>query len=159
VIFNGRPAQARGMGSEWGHSIADFKKLSVDDDATAHEVEGIASGTGLVRRARARGMHQIQSASQLAAAALDGDSNAIELFDDAAAALASLFYTLSMGFHPEVFAVSGGMLAIQELFLPKAIALYERAIRRHPGFATRVLVSKLGTRAGVIGAARLPRLK
>ncbi|HVK60046.1 MAG TPA: ROK family protein [Bdellovibrionales bacterium] len=155
VIFNGKPAQSRGMGSEWGHMICDFKNFGSDEGPITHEVEGIASGTGLARRAKVRGLSQ-ETAAELATAARNGNEDAKALFDDAAAALASLFYSLSLGFNPEVFAISGGMIAIQDLFLPKAIALYENAIQRHPAFGSKIRVSRLGTKAGVVGAARLP---
>jgi glucokinase len=158
VIFNGKPAQSNGMGSEWGHMVCDFASLRSTGSASAeHEVEGVASGTGLVRRALKRGL-RFDTAASLADAARAGDRDALALFDDASAALASLFYSLSLGFNPEVFAVSGGMIAIEELFLPRAIEYYRAAMQRHPSFITKIEISKLGTKAGVIGAARLPRL-
>ena len=159
VIFNGRPAQSRGMGSEWGHTIAlapGFMKepMSFRD----REVEGLASGTGLVKRARAMGL-EFATAGEIAKAASEGHEGAKELFETAAEALAGLFYTLSLGFHPEAFAVSGGMLAIREHFLPQAIDLYRMAMKaNNPMFLTPIRIAKLGTKAGVVGAARLPRL-
>lgn len=159
VILEGRPAQSRGMGSEWGHMIVDVREISKNPaDAYPHEAEGLASGTGLIRRARAKGFSG-ESAADLARAAEKGDRLAIETFAEGSEALAALFYSLSLGFHPEIFVVSGGMLAIKDLFLPQAITLYTKLIRaRNPAFTTPVKISTLGTRAGVIGAARLPRL-
>ncbi len=160
VILNGQPAQSQGMGSEWGHIIADSLNLS-KALATPYdrEVEGIASGTGLVRRAQSKGL-SFTSVHQMAAFARDGDRDAQALFHESAEALAGLFYSLSLGFNPEVFAVSGGMLAVKDLFLPQAIDLYNRAISvKYPSFKKPIKVSKLGVKAGVIGAARLPRLE
>ncbi|MES2856073.1 MAG: ROK family protein, partial [Bdellovibrionota bacterium] len=158
VIFNGKPAQSMGMGSEWGHMICSSEGFGKSDSKPGdHEVEGIASGTGLVRRAMKQGL-KFNSAAELATAARAGDKKALALFTDASEALASLLYSLSLGFNPEVFAVSGGMLAIKDCFLPETIALYESAIKRHPSFKTKIQVSKLGTKAGLIGAAKLPRL-
>lgn len=159
VIFNGKPAQSRGMGSEWGHALA-FAPGMMKEPATIREreVEGLASGTGLARRARAMGL-SFESAAEIATAASAGDAKAKELFEGASEALAALFYTLSLGFHPEVFAVSGGMLAIREHFLPQAIELYRNVMTASgPDFLTPIRIAKLGTKAGVIGAARLPRL-
>lgn len=159
VILNGHPAQSHGMGSEWGHLIV--RAPGIDSNRDSHyerSVEGLASGTGLIRRAKARGFSG-ESASDLAAAASQGDRLALELFKESAEALASLFYSLSLGFHPELFVVSGGMLAIKDLFLPQAIELYQDLIRKkNPKFLTPIKVSKLGNRAGVIGSARLPYL-
>ncbi|RYZ75072.1 MAG: ROK family protein [Proteobacteria bacterium] len=160
VILNGKPAQSNGMGSEWGHVISNsFGFLTSADKPYDREVEGIASGTGLVRQAKLRGL-EFGHAHEIAEAARSGDKNALALFAGASEALAGLFYTLSLGFNPEVFAVSGGMIAIQDLFLPQAIALYNEAICvKYPSFKKQIKISKLGTKAGVIGAARLPRLE
>lgn len=159
VILNGKPAQSQGMGSEWGHIIGDVRGFSKRANrAYDSEVEGIASGTGLVRQAKLRGWG-FENAHQIAEAAREGDKRALELFTQCSEALAGLFYTLSLGFNPEVFAVSGGMLGISEFFLPQAIAIYQEGIRsKYPAFEKPIRVSKLGTKAGVIGAARLPRL-
>jgi predicted NBD/HSP70 family sugar kinase len=70
-----------------------------------------------------------------------------------------MFYSLSLGFNPEFYAVTGGMLALQDFFLPQAIDIYRQAIRvKYPSFEKPIKISKVGTMAGVIGAARLPRL-
>lgn len=159
VIFNGKPAQSRGMGSEWGHMISNAVGFMREPGSfVEREVEGFASGTGIIRQARLRGL-QYPSASEVAEAARNGDKNALALFTGASEALASLMYSLSLGFNPEVFCVSGGMLAIKDLFLPQAIDLYKQTMKlRSPEFLTPVKVAKLGTKAGVIGAARLPHL-
>ena len=160
VIFNGRPAQSGGMGSEWGHMMvrADGIKGS-PESYNARSVEGLASGTGLLHRAKERGFRGEQT-RDLVAAAREGDELALDLFTDASEALAALFYSLSLGFHPEKFIVSGGMLPARDLFLPQAIEIYQKMMRlKNPLFLAPVQVAKLGTAAGVIGAARLPMLK
>jgi glucokinase len=159
VVFNGKPAQSRGMGSEWGHLMVNAPGIQLDPSSfNDRSVEGLASGTGLIRRARELGFRG-HSAADLAEAAKSGDLLALKVFAGASEALAALFYSLSLGFHPEKFVVSGGMLAIQEHFLPQAKALYkEMMIKKNPKFVTTVQIAKLGTKAGVIGAARLPRL-
>jgi len=159
VILRGQPAQSGGMGSEWGHLLVAAPGLAKDPSScNAREVEGIASGTGLVLRARERGLN-FSSAHQLAEAARAGDPRAQALFEESAEALAALFYSLSLGFHPEKFVVGGGMLAVKDLFLKRAISLYRDWIRRkNPLFVAPVAISRLGNQAGAIGAARLPWL-
>jgi glucokinase len=159
VILNGRPAQSGGMGSEWGHILVHAPGIGRDREGWyERSVEGLASGTGIVRRAKARGS-LIESSTLLAKAAHEGDALALELFSESAEALATLFYSLSLGFHPEVFVVSGGMLAIRELFLPQAIELYRDLMSRtNAKFLAPIKIAKLGTLSGVIGAARLPYL-
>lgn len=159
VILNGRPAQSNGMGSEWGHVISDVRGFSKRANRPYDsECEGFASGTGLVRQAKLR-KWEFENARQIAEAARRKDKKALELFMNCSEALAGLFYTLSLGFNPEVFSVSGGMVSIQEFFLPQAIAIYQEAIRvKYPVFEKKIAISKLGTKAGIVGAARLPRL-
>lgn len=159
VIFNGKPAQSGGMGSEWGHVLVNIPGIKEDPDSFAERsVEGIASGTGLIRRARARGFKG-NTTADLAEAARTGNKVAQELFSDCSEALASLIYSLSLGFHPQKFVVSGGMLKIRELYLPRAITLYRELInRKNPNFRAPVEIAQLGTEAGVIGAAYLPYL-
>ena len=158
VIFNGEPAQSQGMGCEWGHILSDIKGLSTRATRSYDsECEGFASGTGLVRQSKLRGW-DFATAREITEAAASGDERAKELMMNCSEALAGLFYTLSLGFNPEVFAVSGGMLAMKEFFLPQAIAIYKEAINaKYPAFEKPIRPSKLGTMAGVIGAAKLAR--
>jgi len=164
VILKGQPAQSQGMGSEWGHHIIDFSRIKTLErsgdniseflQATA---EGIASGSGMLATAKRRGFLG-QSMQELAETAKHGDPLALEVFADAARAIACVFYNLSVGYHIEKFAVTGGLLSIQELFLPQAISDYQQMIRASfPAFEAPVLISKLGNQIGVIGAASLAR--
>jgi glucokinase len=159
VVLNGRPAQSRGMGSEWGHSLVNAPGLDHSRaDYEERTVEGLASGTALSVRAKSR-LKKEATAAEVAALAREGDAAAQELFRDASEALAALFYNLSLGVHPEIFVVGGGMLAIKDLFLPRAIDIYRDMMKsRYPKFLVPIATAKLGTRAGVIGAARLPLL-
>jgi glucokinase len=159
VILNGLPAQAGGMGSEWGHMLVQVDGLSLDRDSfNTRSVEGIASGTGLVRRARANGL-ACENAHELAALTRAKNPVALKLFAQASEALAALFYNLSLGFHLEKIVISGGMLGVKELFLPAAVELYrDMMLKKNKAFVLPVQVASLGTKAGVIGAARLPYL-
>lgn len=160
VIFNGKPAQSRGMGSEWGHMFVDCRGLSDETrNYEYHTAEGYASGKWLMIRAKDRGFKG-EHAGDLAEAARAGDPLALELFKESSEALASLFCSLSLGFHVEKIVISGGMLAVRDCFLPNAVSLYQKIMKdRFPEFLAPVRIAKLGTRAGVIGAARLPILE
>mgnify|MGYP001093710552 CR=1 FL=1 len=159
VIFNGRPAQSRGMGSEWGHMFVDCRGLQGETrNYEYHTAEGLASGKWLMIRAKERGFKG-DHAGELAEAARAGDPLALELFRESSDALASLFCSLSLGFHLEKIIISGGMLAVRDCFLPNAVSLYQSIMKsRFPEFLAPVRIAKLGARAGVIGAARLPRM-
>jgi glucokinase len=159
VIFNGKPAQSGGMGSEWGHILVNVPGIAKDPESFAERsVEGLASGTGLILRARKRGFKG-ETTADLAKAAKEGNRIALELFSECSEALASMMYTLSLGFHPQKIVFSGGMLKIRELYLPKAITLYRELIKlKNPNFRAPVEIARLGSEAGVIGAAYLPYL-
>lgn len=162
VILNGRPAQSKGMGSEWGHSIvnrAEFEDEDSELDPYQSTVEGIASGTGMIRFAHHLGFEG-PSTVELAAAARDNDDLLAKyVFKKASFALAALFHNLSVGFHLDIIVVTGGLLPIQDLFVPRAVEIYGEWIKRTaPDFKTSIVISKLGNNAGVVGAARLPRL-
>ena len=158
VILNGQPAQSQGMGSEWGHMIVRSEGIGGDvESLNARTAEGLASGTGILRRARSRG-HTGASVSKLAESARDGDKLAGQAFAEAAEALACMMFNLSLGFHVEKIVIGGGLLPISDLFLPRAIKLYDKLIEfKNPAFRAKVVKAKLGNGAGVIGAARLAR--
>ena len=55
--------------------------------------------------------------------------------------------------------VADVLLAIRNHFLPKTREIYRIMMKaRYPEFIAPIEVASLGVRAGVIGAARLPRL-
>ena len=134
------------MGSEWGHIISDIRGWSNHTRrAYDFELEGIASGTGLVRQAKLQRLNY-EDAHAIADDARAGKREAVDLFLACSEALAGMFYTLSLGFNPEVFAVSGGMINIQDLWLPRAIEIYREGIRsKYPVFEKPIKVSRLGT--------------
>lgn len=160
VILNGKPAQSGGMGSEWGHAFIDTSaitkikpgaKLSLSDMYAA-TVEGVASGTGL----RARTGREPRDLADLARR---GDKQAKEIFAQASRALAGLWFTLSLGFNLERILITGGLIHIEDVFVPQAVELYNQLITAQaPAFKTKIVHAKMDNTAGIIGAARLGRL-
>jgi glucokinase len=159
VILNGKPCQSKGMGSEWGHIIVDQELAAKNPSDIYHaSVEGLASGTGMFKLAKTSG-YSGESMVDLAESARAGDRVALDVFRRASHALAALFYNLSIGTNLDKFAVTGGMLEIQDLFVPAAIELYSKMMSdSFKEFLAPVVISKMGNKAGVIGAARLPFL-
>ncbi len=160
VILNGVPAQSRGMGSEWGHLVIQTDRIEQGPSALyAGTVEGMSSGTGMLRSAQQHGL-KVPSMIELAELGRAGNLEALKIFDEAARGLAILIYNLSIGFHVDKFCVTGGLLPIRNLFLPRAIEMYKKMIREtFPDFMAPIAVSQLGAKAGVIGAARLTYLE
>lgn len=157
LIFNGRPAQSRGMGSEYGHTIVDIRGLQAHPDKVHHNtVEGIASGTALLRRAKSMGF-QGNSVEELIAIS---DDKYKVLYKDMAWALAGLCYNLSIGYNLEKIFLSGGLIKIKDLYFKDLKAHYKSFIHQvNPAFECKIEVAKTKNHAGVIGAGYLPYLK
>lgn len=154
VIFQGRPCQTSGMGSEFGHSIWNGPGVRGQPEKISHHtVEGVASGTGLLRLAQERGL-KVSSVEELV-----NSGQHLDLFDDMAWALAGLCYNLCMGFHLESILVSGGLIKIRHLFLEKVQTRTRQLIQaRNPSFHCPIRIAKAGAFAGVLGAGYLPYL-
>lgn len=157
VIFNHFPVQSRGMGSEYGHTIVDFKNLQKHPDRLHHcTVEGFASGTGLLRRARDLGF-QGQSVEDLVQVAAEEKYQA--LFKEMAWALACLCYDLSIGYNLEKIFLSGGLIKIKHLYFNQLKAHYKNLIQQmNPAFECKIEIAKTKNHAGVLGAGFLPHL-
>jgi glucokinase len=156
VIFNGMPAQSRGRGSEYGHTIVDYKKLQAHPDKLHHcTVEGVASGTGLLRRATEMGFEGT-SVEELVAAK---DAKYQVLYKDMSLALACLCYDLSIGYNLEKIFLSGGLIKIKSLYFNEMKAHYKSLIRQfNPDFECKIDIAQTKNTAGVLGAGYLPHL-
>lgn len=152
VIFRDEPLQDRGMGSELGHLILNAARIRDAGDLKNHTVEGVASGTGLLRRAHTELKMNVNSVEELV------DLPAAQpLFDDAADALAALCYNLSIGFNLQRILFSGGLIKARHLYWNRMKARYKSLITEfNPEFCCPLVVAKAMNQAGVIGAARLP---
>jgi len=156
VISQGLPCQNRGMGSEYGHAIVDFKKLQAAPDHLHHcTVEGHASGTGLLRRAKEMGFNG-NSVEELVNSA---DQKYRVLFQEMAWALACLCYDLSIGYNLEKIFLSGGLIKIKNLYMKDLRGHYQKMIRQmNPAFECKIDIAKTQNQAGVLGAGYLPYL-
>lgn len=156
VIFNGFPAQSRGRGSEFGHLIVDYKKLQEDPSMLHHcTVEGVASGTGLLRRARELGF----TGSSVEELVATKDPKYHGLYKDMSLALACLCYDLSIGFNLEKIFLSGGLIKIKSLYFAEMKAHYKKMIQlMNPDFECPIEIAKTKNTAGVLGAGYLPYL-
>lgn len=160
VIFQGLPCQTVGMGSEFGHTIAQNNQIKSASDLKKYTVEGIASGTGILRRAKEEIGFQGNSVEELVDALENGQTKYQQLFDDSADTLAALCYNLSIGFHVQKILFSGGLIKVRHLYYDRLVARYNMLINEfNPGFKCGLAVAKCLNQAGVVGAASLPYLK
>lgn len=159
VIFNGKPCHSKGMGSEFGHLVADMNSVMKNPkELKKFTVEGLASGTGILRRAKEMGFRG-ESVEELVHAYRAGKKEYQILFDEMAFALAILCYDLSIGFHLDGIFLSGGLIKIKDLYLENLKSNYSNLITEfNPNFKTKITPAKTGNHAGVIGAGYLPYL-
>ena len=154
VILNRQPCQSRGAGSEFGHTLIDRNHLQFQNESLKScSVEGLASGTALVRRAQSLGFkgHSVEELVH------EMRPRYRPLFDDMSWALAILCFNLSIGFHLEAIFLSGGLIKIQELYFPKTVKIYNQLINDfNPLFKARLSLAKTRNQAGLLGAAFLP---
>ena len=116
-------------------------------------VEGIASGTGLIRRARELGFKG-GSVEELVASQ---DPQFQPLFADMSWALACLCYNLSIGYNLEKIFLSGGLIKIKGLFFNDLRLHYKTLIKQmNPLFECKIEIAKTKNHAGVTGAGYLP---
>lgn len=156
LIFNGRPGQSRGMGSEYGHIVVDIEGLKANPDKLHHfTVEGMASGTALLRRAKEMGF----TGNSVEELTMAKDSKYDVLYKDMAWALACLCYNLSIGYNLEKIFLSGGLIKIRDLYMKDLKAHYKNNVRQtNPAFECKIEVAKTKNHAGVLGAGFLPYL-
>ena len=156
IIFNGKPAQSGGMGSENGHIVVDIRQLQKNPDELRYcTVEGFASGTALLRRAREMGFH----GTSVEDLVNHGDAKYQVLYEDMAWALACLCYDLSIGYNLEKIFLSGGLIKIRSLYLKNLKTNYSKLIRQfNPRFECAIEIAKTQNHAGVLGAGYLPYL-
>jgi glucokinase len=156
VIFSGRPVQYKGMGSEFGHLIINAQNIHLSDDLHPNTVEGIASGTGMLRRAKQMGFTGA-TVEELVLELEKGNLRWQKLFDDTADSLAALCYNLSIGFNLEKILFSGGLIKVRNLYFPRVKKRYEDFVNEmNPLFKCPLEVARCLNKAGVIGAAYLP---
>ncbi|HEX7675290.1 MAG TPA: ROK family protein [Bdellovibrio sp.] len=156
IIFNHYPCQTNGRGSEYGHTIVDYKKLKENPDKLHHcTVEGVASGTGLLRRAKEMGF----TGNSVEELVDTKDPKYDILYADMAWALACLCYDLSIGYNVEQIFISGGLIKIKHLYLKEMKSHYKKMIHQmNPAFECKIEIAKTKNHAGVLGAGYLPHL-
>lgn len=159
VIFRGLPVQTHGMGSEFGHTIAENDRIRGPEDLKKFTVEGLASGTGILRRAREEMGFTGTTVEDLVLALESGETKYQALFDKAADTLAALCYDLSIGFHVEKILFSGGLIKVRSLYFTRLKSRYSMLMNAfNPAFKAPLVVARALNQAGVIGAASLPYL-
>lgn len=162
LVLNGELfAGHAGTAGEVGHVVIDPDGPSC---AQGHRgcLEGVASGTGIVNRARAALAAGEQSSLSGVAGDLDavavehaaraGDPLAQRIFSEAGSALGLAIGGVINLLSPEVVAIGGGLSLAGDLIFGPARAAIPRIAFPQPAARCRIVAAALGTDAGLVGA-------
>ena len=163
---------ATGAGAELGHTVIEIDGPDCQGSCPGRGcVETFASGTALGREGRAAAEREPDSVlgamlaegeeidgRAVTEAALSGDATARGVFDLVGSRLGVALTSFANIFEPEVFVIGGGVIAAGDLLLePARRELAARALL--PMKEIPVVAAKLGSDAGMIGAAAMARIE
>jgi glucokinase len=163
---------ATGAGAELGHTVIEIDGPACQGSCPGRGcVETFASGTALGREGRVAAEREPGSTlgrmladgveidgRAVTEAALSGDETARGVFDLVGSRLGAALTSFANIFEPEVFVIGGGVIAAGDLLLePARRELAARALP--PMKEIPVVPAKLGSDAGMIGAAAMARIE
>jgi glucokinase len=166
VIADGRLYRgAMGNGGELGHVTVDCNGRLCRGCGRLGCLEAYASGTSIGERAaEALESSDEQSilaaldrptAADVAAAARDGDSLAVRIWDETVAALACGLTSIVNLFEPELVVLGGGVTRVGEQLLGPVRAEVEAHAVRPAGSPLAIVQAGLGDHVGIVGAAAI----
>jgi glucokinase len=126
-----------------------------DSSLRPHQEPGTTNGPRTKNQEPSTDQTRLLNAVDLAALARQGDTAALALFHEAGRHLGLAIGNVISTLDPEVVVIGGGLSGAADLFLP---ALREAALGTCQPIAARrvrIVVSRLGNRANLLGAARL----
>ena len=126
-----------------------FATESNADAKRCGQLESLAAGPGLAK------LNGANSAEELAAAARAGDHDARRAFESAGERLGLAVANLISLFDPSVIVLSGGLSHAADLFLPSLQRMAREHAQPLSAPKVKIVVSKLGSEANVLGVARL----
>lgn len=169
IIINGKPySGAHGVGSELGHMI-----IRMDGDpcncGNAGCFERYASATAIIRMAkealkrhpqskmlaRVRGDLSRINAKTVFDCAKDGDPAALEAFNQYVKGLATGIVSIIHALDPEIIALGGGVSLAGDFLLDAVRKEIPKMVMYKTMPFARIELAKLGSDAGIIGAALL----
>jgi len=140
---------AHGVAGEVGH-ITVLPGGPIGGDGILGSLEAIAAGRSIARDASYGYGHAMET-REVFERAEAGEAKALAIVDNAARFTGIGIANLQKIFDPEGFVIGGGMTAAGEFYLSKVRAAAAEYLKGYPDADIRV--ARLGTDAGVIGAA------
>ncbi len=152
LILGGRPYRGSiGAGAELGHVVIVHDGVLCSCGGHGH-LESYVSGKAADELA-AEAFGPAADAHRLVRIANEGDATALELLTEIGRKLGSGLGSIVNAYDPELIVVGGGFAAAGELLLAPAREVMEREALKPIREGMRVVRAKLGTSAGMIGAA------
>ncbi|MFA6170616.1 MAG: ROK family protein [Candidatus Margulisiibacteriota bacterium] len=148
IIIDGQLYRgANGSAGEFGHMIIDPQGFTCGCGNVGC-FEAMASGTAIRKRAGMDG-------ASVELAARQGDKKALAVIDETAHYLAVGLANLVNIFNPELVIVGGGVAKMRELIFNPVRKEFKEYALYLPAKSVKIVSAKLGTNAGVLGAAAL----
>jgi len=155
VIVDGRLYRgAGGNGGELGHVTVDWHGRLCRGCGRRGCLEAYVSGTSIAERAQEAGL-SVATAEEVAAAARGGDPLAAAVWDETVEALACGLTSIVNLFEPELVVLGGGVTRSGEQLLGPVRARVRADAMQPAGHAADIVVSALGDKVGVVGAAAI----
>jgi glucokinase len=168
LIFGGRLYHGvSGTAGEIGHMVVDPRGPQCPCGRVGC-LEAMASGPSIARDARAAvragrrtalaliAQDELDAAA-VAAAALDGDAVALEIYARAAAALGAGIANLVNLLNPAMVIIGGGVSHAGDLIFPVVRRIVRQEAFERPASAVQIVPALLGDDAGAVGAAAVVR--
>ncbi len=150
VVFGGQ--LMRGL-AEFGHIVIEHDGRPCQGTCTGRgHLEAYVSGTAATAAARAA-FGPAADAYRLVRLGNEGDARAIAILREIGERLGSGIGTLVNVFDPELVVIGGGFAAAGDLILEPARAIVRREAIGPAKERVQVVRAKLGTAAGIVGAA------
>jgi len=152
IVRNGRVERgAYGIAGSVGHHLSPVRRGRPCPCGGTDHLEAYASGTAMEAEYRAR-TGRSAGLRDIAALARSGDLVAAAVIAEAADVLGAVIGSANNVIDAEIVVVGGGVLALQDLLLPRA---RDAASREALGLskAVRIVPAEFGTTACLIGAA------
>ncbi|MBU0630842.1 MAG: ROK family protein [Candidatus Margulisbacteria bacterium] len=148
IIINGQLYRgANGSAGEFGHMIIDSQGFTCGCGNVGC-FEAMASGTAVRKRAGMDG-------ASVELAARQGDKKALAVINETAHYLAIGISNLVNIFNPELVILGGGVSKMRELLLNPVRKEFKKYALYLPAKSVKIVRAKLGTNAGILGAAAL----
>jgi len=144
-----------------GHTVVDWDGRLCDCGQRGC-AEAYVSGTSIARRAQEAliagrpsilSRHSAVTASDVATAAVDGDTLALEIWSDTTAILGALVTSVLNVFEPRVVVLGGGVTEAGAMLIDPIRAYAKTHAMSSAGRAADVVISEHGRAIGVLGSA------